>query len=984
MISAMPTTGAAMTGERHFGRAAFVGRRGELSVLEQLRVVAAAGGSGALAVVGPLGIGKTRLLDELCERAHADGFEVLAGKGSELESGVPLGLVLEAIAERLGRLAPAQMDRLGHERLSELAAVIPELGGGVIAVAPALDAERYRLHHAVRAGLEQLARERPLLLVFDDVHWGDPASLELLAHLLRRRIERSVIAIAFRPHRVPPVLRRAIESASRAGDLRSIELSPLTVEEAAGLLEANGCAGDLGALHRESGGNPFFLEQLARVPRQRGDATVPGAAGWTASQGGVPRSVVAAIEQEVAGLSAPARALLEAGAVAGEPFGLELASTLARLDPLAGLAALAELRAADLLRVDEQARRIRFRHPVVRRAIYDALAPGRRLAAHRRAARLLGERDGALAAQAYHVERSAVVGDEGAIGVLTAAGRSAAARAPASAARWYDVALRLLPPTAEPGRRLELLIPRAAALAATGRLRDTRAVLAEALGLVPADDPAARGQITAMLAAAEQGLGRGDSARRLLTDALAQAAPASAQEIGLMLELAENHMMAGEWDEAASTAARAVAGAELIGHRDLALAGSASVAWLAPWRCAVDEGRAALDRAAGGIDALDDSELTPLLLRALVNVGYAELALDGAAAACAHAERGLRVCRASGRGHLWTHFMINRAAAGVILGRLEDARESAERTVESALLLDNDQVRVIGEALRCWAASLEGDIGSALAAGRDSVEAAARAPDAIFGWMAHVCYGEALIEAGQVTQGRDRILTAGGPELADVPPMSRTYWQTVLVAAELATGRVDAAEALTQRIERVADSVPLGSLRAEARYARADVLLATGAAEPAAGHALESAAGYDAAGFAVRAARARILAGRALARAGDPSAARRELEAAHAQLTEFGAARLADRAARELRSLGRRIRGGTKRQAGVDGPPGGLSPRECEVADLVTLGYTNREIGARLFVSEKTVEKHVASLFAKLGVSSRAAVAATVERARTR
>lgn len=103
------------------------------------------------------------------------------------------------------------------------------------------------------------------------------------------------------------------------------------------------------------------------------------------------------------------------------------------------------------------------------------------------------------------------------------------------------------------------------------------------------------------------------------------------------------------------------------------------------------------------------------------------------------------------------------------------------------------------------------------------------------------------------------------------------------------------------------------------------------------------------------------------------------LEAARAELLTCGSSRAADEAVRELRRLGRRVGGGGRRGSGTHGPAA-LSRREREVADLVTDGLTNREIAARLVLSDRTVETHIAAVFRKLDVRGRAAIATALAR----
>jgi DNA-binding NarL/FixJ family response regulator len=172
---------------------------------------------------------------------------------------------------------------------------------------------------------------------------------------------------------------------------------------------------------------------------------------------------------------------------------------------------------------------------------------------------------------------------------------------------------------------------------------------------------------------------------------------------------------------------------------------------------------------------------------------------------------------------------------------------------------------------------------------------------------------------------------------------------------------------------------------AESAVGFAHALLALERGEPAEAARLaeRSAAVADAVGAAIQGARSRALAGRAHGEAGDREAAIALLTAAEAELTACGAHRFRDAAARDLRRQGRRVTARQRRGA-ADGGVDRLSGREREIADLVALGRTNREIAGELFLSEKTVEGHLTNIFGKLGVSSRAAVAGVIGRAAPR
>ena len=179
------------------------------------------GRSGALALVGEPGIGKTRLLTELAARADARGHLVLGGSASELERDLPFWVFVDALDEYVaGASRRVASRRIDDDVRSELAHVFPSLarfeaaGGGVS------QHERYRTYRAVRELLERLTSTTPLVLVLDDLHWADSGSAELLGALLRRPPTAAVlVALAVRPRQAPERVTAALERAQRVGTL---------------------------------------------------------------------------------------------------------------------------------------------------------------------------------------------------------------------------------------------------------------------------------------------------------------------------------------------------------------------------------------------------------------------------------------------------------------------------------------------------------------------------------------------------------------------------------------------------------------------------------------------------------------------------------------------------------------------------------------------------------------------------------------------
>src|SRR3954471_24119537 len=202
-----------------------VGRAAEVGSLAGVIDGLARDAPAAVVVIGEPGIGKTRLLAELAAHADARGCTVLSGSASELEADLPFWIFVDALEEYAAGLDPRRLASLGDDVRTELARVFPSLTDLAAAPAPVLQDERYRTHRAVRELLERMAATRPLVLVLDDVHWADAASIELLGALLRPRPAAAVLlAIGERPRQLPARGAGALERASRAGSLVRVEL----------------------------------------------------------------------------------------------------------------------------------------------------------------------------------------------------------------------------------------------------------------------------------------------------------------------------------------------------------------------------------------------------------------------------------------------------------------------------------------------------------------------------------------------------------------------------------------------------------------------------------------------------------------------------------------------------------------------------------------------------------------------------------------
>ncbi len=956
---------------------ALVGRVRELAEIEAALGRLADGEPWLMQIVGEPGIGKSRLLAELCRRGEDRGYLVLDGRAAEFEQDVPFGLIVDALNDYLGSLAPAILRALDDELLAELGSVFPSLARhGVTGTARGEGIGRYRLHYAIRGVLERLAARQPMLLALDDVHWADAASVEVLTHLLRRFRGALLTAVSYRP--VPTRLLSALEAAARGGDGTRVELAPLTTAQVRRLLRPDVDDATSRSLHHETGGNPFYIEQLVRAGAGGAGHRVPGPSrrGPDDPRGAVPRAVTAAIYQELQTVSETALVSLRSAAVAGESFEPELVSAIAEGGLSATLTALDELLAVDVIRPTEAPRRFRFRHPIVRRAVYDGAPPGWRIGAHARAARALADARAPARVVAHHIENSAVAGDESAIALLVEAGRDAAPRAPETAGRWLLAATRLLAPDADESRRLTLLAEAATALVYAGAYEEALEALDEAAGRLPAEQVQGRARLAARIAFAKRMSGRPLESRELVQRVLASLPPDGPGVLTLTLEIALDHYWRGEFASMYDVAHGVLVRARATDAR-LAAAWSAALCSLAS---------ISLHRLPDGIAELEEAEaicatLTDEQLAEQIDVaGYVAQAaamLERTSDALDHARRGLRLAEVTGQSPFIPGLLVLETNALFMKGRIAEALAVAENATEAAILTGNEQFAVWALWADAVVSSVAGETDRALAGAREAVARCDRVAETFFSSLSRLHLAAALSAAGDAAAARVELAAfEAGPDQRLLDLRGAHGWE-LLISTQLSLRDLAAAAGSAELAEARARASALPQRIVTAVCARAAVRLAEDDAEGALEAAREAMAEAKSAGNPVLGARARALAGAALGRLGNRPRAIADLEQAERTLFACGARREADRAAQELRRLGRRS---PRRPRGASSGAGtsALSAREREVAVLVAAGKRNRDVAAALFVSEKTVESHLARIYDKLGVRSRAALAAII------
>ncbi|WP_030241361.1 helix-turn-helix transcriptional regulator [Streptomyces sp. NRRL S-350] len=991
-----------------------VGRDGELGDLLAALARARAGKSGAVVVSGEAGIGKTRLIAEFAAAATREGALVLTGRCVDTRSALPYlpfaEIVQQAVAA--GRLP----ERDGALRL---------LADGPT---PGDDRSpgRVRMFSAVLAAVRHLARETPVVLVAEDLHWADRSSLDLLAFLLSRLGTGPVLTVT--SHRSDDLgrghpLRRVLAELYRLPHVHRLELAPLAQEKTLGLVRAlvraTAAAADqaepppdtaeLEHIARRCDGNPFFAEELVAAGTGAHSGGPTGA-----RSGGLSEVLTARIEH----LAEPARSLLRAAAVIGHPA------------PADTLGALAELDGADLDDALQQAldhgvlapepprnappaavavERFGFRHALLRESVYDSLLPGRRARLHTRCADLLEKLGGSAAEVAHHALAAhdfPLALDASVRAARDAAHRGAFSEVLAHSERALDL-WPSVPDAAAVAGASAVGMTRLAAMGAgdSGEPERALALQRKAVELAEADgDPAVAAatrlryglRLLEFPGRAEQAARQAEIALRLLA-----AAPPSADRAWSHALLARALNRLGRPGEAAEQAASAV--------RDAVAAGSqaAFAPGTDPYGPECDalgaEADARITLAFAGLRRPGAAEVLAEMrqyggvsghfgveLRAHYGLGLARLLAGDPAGAVAEfaageeradrtgttwSEYGLRLRTARAvalfRAGDWTgaaaalradhpapgSALIRRQleAAGTVLAaaRGEAVTDLDGRPVAPHLALLAAQARAEAALWRDRPENAADVVRRALDRDRDRGEdsAARRAeelPLYALGATAHGRLGDADAVAALAALARTR---AG-----DAPARGWLAW----IDAE---HRTALGEATAEQWAGVAAAFAPAEggcgdhyRRAQALWRRAEVLVRTRTpgADRRAGHALRAQAGADleqAARIARRLGAAPLLAavedlaGRIGVRPSAPTGAAGGPTASGASDTGAGGA------------------GGV-----ADGP---LTGRERSVLALVAQGLTNREVGERLFISEKTVSVHLTRVMAKLGAGSR-------------
>ncbi|MEV6282766.1 AAA family ATPase [Kribbella sp. NPDC051770] len=901
-----------------------------------------------LVVTGDPGLGKSRLLTELRDHATDLGHTALTAQGRQVGEPRPFATLAAALDPFVARHRDTTgVGSILDEFASELRPLVPSSAPGTASLAAPTTQRRVT---ATRMLLEALTEHTPLAVLIDDLHWADEESLDLLGQVCRRPPTGVAFGLAYRPRQTPGSFTAVVDAMLVAGDAISHLLSPLSIGDARKLLAGEIQELDLHRLHALTGGVPQYLLAL-------------------------PAGISAPLQAELAPLNEPALLVAQAAAVLGPDFDPALIPALTELPSGEVVEALDDLERRDILRFSETPGRLAFRHPLVRDAVYQTSGGGWRRLAHLRAAHAL--RAGQLPAEswAHHVEQSATVGDHEAIDVLTRAGASVRWTSPGSAAHWYRTALRLLPDDpADNSRRAELMVAEAEAGLDAGGLHQSREVFLNTLHLLRADGPSvlrSRAGIGAAKAA-EYG-GRYDEADAILSvdlDACPTRTDATAARLVQQRALARWFL--GDRMGAREDAERLLAPTMPSLPSVAGVVSRCVAAYVLVLDGELSEGSHHAELAGQALDLLPDAAL----LEELFAVAWCTWALQAAGTADSAISRHLRAIALARRSEQVLALALLLTVQGNAfrsLGRLAEARRALLEAYELARLLNSDHLVSLAAMFLVEVAVLQGDSSETAR----YAEVVAAKDHGRSNWVTACCAGangRILLDAGDPQSCLDTVMSGcGGPELPRMDPAGRSATFELLVRAALTRRDRSLARRLATAAAKAGRETS-GSAAAYSALAESRVLLDLGNNTTASERASSAEQLFAAMSMPIEAGLARVVLSRALRADGRRASAVSELRAAHHAFTAAGAARLEEGASRELRRHGVHLAPVSTKDQPAD-RLGSLSRREHEVAEHVARGLTNREIATVMFLSEKTVERHLSSIFTKLNVRSRVRLA---------
>jgi ATP/maltotriose-dependent transcriptional regulator MalT len=970
-----------------------VGRQAELEFLAGALERVLAGEQVTVLVGGEAGVGKSRLVHELTDRAREAGARVLIGGCVELGGGgIPFAPLVEMMRALAGELPEDRLaDVLGPAR-PEIGRLVPELGDG--SAGPGMpERDPSTLLELMVGMITRLAGDAPLMLVFEDLQWADGPTLDLLALLVARsggaRLLLVLTARSDELHRGHPFRRTAARWEQQRLAER-LELERLGRRDVAAQVEAilgERPDGELVEFIAErSEGIPLFVEELLGAVRE-----------GRVEQDFLPPSLREVVLARTELLSETGQHVLRVVAAAARWAPDRLLAAVAGLSDADLNAALREAMSYQLLVLDGSGRGYGFRHALARAAVHDDLLPGERAQLHRAYAEAI-ERSADLASDldtssmlAHHWLAAHDV--PRALPASVRAGRAAAAAsAPSAAQRHFELALELWNQVPEAEQRAgidhaQLVEVAADAAWRAGGVERALALVDEAVDELGEDGPLER-RVILLVRRAEllSDLGRDDEGMAVLEHADSLLPPDDRSRAGAQVHtsLARTMLRLEQMERSGVLARRAIEAATVIQALEPKLEAQLVLAHAMVYDGDHEAGLA-LMRETG--EESRRAGLPWIATRAFVNLSDLQLMLGRYEDAVRTAEEGMPMIEQAGFERTIGAFLRgNKGEALMRLGRLQEAMAVAAPGADAPGVYSGTM-----QLLRAELNMLSGRRDEAQLELREARRHLRRSASSQFALPLAGVEAEFARSGGDLEAASDivkRVLAR-----TDIGEEQRYKWPVLSLAA-----RIEAERALTAG-EGEDARARMASLAAEAESMDTTTAADRGhQALLAAEHARMAREGDVAAwSEAVGVCRemnepyplayALLRHAEALAAERDPGSASAAAREALGLARDMGAVPLAG----EIEALARRARlrveddGGTEEASREDGVPDelarlGLTSREAEVLSLVADGCSNGQIAERLFITRKTASVHVSNILAKLGVATRVEAAAMAHR----
>ena len=902
-----------------------VGRESECARLDELLDQARRGRAAALVIRGEAGIGKTALLEYTANLA--EGMTVVRACGVESEAQLEFSALLEVcwpLRDHLGELPDHQADLLRS----------------ALGIGPGEERDRFSVGAATLGLLAACAETNPVCVVVDDAQWLDAASREALVFATKRlQADRAALLFA---------AREGEERRFEASGIESISLSGLPREAATRLLHREGAspvAPEVAdRLFETTRGNPLALLELP------GLLSAEQLSGMAPLEDPLPAgsAVERAFARRAEALPESARTALMVAAVSSSSAAELIVAGMARL----GIPAEALEPAEDAGLVQLVDERVEFRHPLVRSAVYHAAAPSERRSAHRALAEGLPP-TARPEARAWHLAGAALGPDEAAAAALEQAAEDARGRGGyAAAAAALERAARLSPdPTVAIGR----LAAAADAAWSAGRTDAASALVREALD-GPADD-GLRARALRLHGSIEFFAGNSEAAAAAMLEAVSllertdphAAVAAAADAVNALARLRERERALETAEKARSLAAED--GGEADAEATIAM--GYALCFAGRYGDAEPYLRRSVELSGAMTSAPSFLQVTRLSA-ALGWLGRHEEA---------HEYLVGIVTRAREAGAVGSLAPLLAASAwqGLHAGRWNETYADASEALALAEECEQPVTATQALGVLTWVSALRGDASRCRTYGEETQRRAAELGFKLYGLLATLCFGLLDVGQGRVDEAARQfevVARHADDRALYVPGVSP---QLELAEANIRAGQVAAAEASLVSFDR-SQLAPVPLFAAQAERCRGLLADADGfEAHFAAALDLHTKAESP---FAL--ARTRLCYGERLRRAGRRVEARDQLRAALETLERIGAEPWVERVGAELRASGEKLRRRQPHEAEE------LTPQELQIALQVAEGKSNKEAGAALFLSHKTIEFHLSRIYRKLEIHSRA------------